>query len=226
MNLSNLKPAAGSTKTRKRIGRGPGSGLGGTSTRGHKGAKSRSGYSKKIGFEGGQMPLQRRLPKYGFKNINRVEYKAINIGTLQEIATSKNVDVIDLNLLNEVGYSVSNSLIKVLGNGSLTSKLTVSAHAFSASAKAAIEAQGGTVVIPSFAVGRTQEILYEIDKLKEGKKDDEAFIKRGTFLKSTSKSLIYKVFNLVSKSLSLFSAVLIIFLCFLKLILDFLFNAC
>ena len=147
MNLSNLKPAAGSTKSRKRLGRGPGSGLGGTSTRGHKGAKSRSGYSRKIGFEGGQMPLQRRLPKYGFKNINRVEYKAINIDVLQAIADSKKVDVIDLNVLSEVGYSVSNSLIKILGNGTLTSKLTVSAHAFSASAKAAIEAQGGSVVI-------------------------------------------------------------------------------
>ena len=144
MNLSNLKPAAGSTKSRKRIGRGPGSGLGGTSTRGHKGAKSRSGYSRKIGFEGGQMPLQRRLPKYGFKNINRVEYKAINIDVLQAIADSKKID---LNVLSEVGYSVSNSLIKILGNGTLTSKLTVSAHAFSASAKAAIEAQGGSVVI-------------------------------------------------------------------------------
>ena len=147
MDLSNLKPAAGSTKTRKRIGRGPGSGLGGTSTRGHKGAKSRSGYSRKIGFEGGQMPLQRRLPKYGFKNINRVEYKAINISTLQSLADAKGVDTIDLNTLKEAGLISSKSLVKVLGNGTLTSKLTVTANAFSESAKAAIEANGGSVVI-------------------------------------------------------------------------------
>lgn len=147
MDLSNLKPAAGSTKTRKRIGRGQGSGLGGTSTRGHKGAKSRSGYSKKIGFEGGQMPLQRRLPKFGFKNINRVEYKAINIDTLQKIAEAKTVDVIDTNLLAEVGVVSKRDRVKILGNGSLSAKLTVSAHAFSKSAKAAIEAAGGNVVI-------------------------------------------------------------------------------
>ena len=104
MDLSNLKPAVGSTKTRKRIGRGPGSGLGGTSTRGHKGAKSRSGYSRKIGFEGGQMPLQRRLPKFGFKNINRVEYKAINVSTLQSLAEAKGGDVIDINVLKEAGF--------------------------------------------------------------------------------------------------------------------------
>jgi large subunit ribosomal protein L15 len=147
MDLSSLKPAGGSTKTRKRIGRGSGSGLGGTSTRGHKGAKSRSGYSKKIGFEGGQMPLQRRLPKFGFKNVNRVEYKAINIDTLQKIAEAKGVDAIDINILTEVGVIPSKSLVKILGNGSLTSKLTVSAHAFSKSAKTAIEAAGGNVVI-------------------------------------------------------------------------------
>lgn len=150
MDLSNLKPAAGSVKSRKRIGRGPGSGLGGTSTRGHKGAKSRSGYSKKIGFEGGQMPLQRRLPKYGFKNINRVEYKAINLGDIQAVATEKNVDAIDVNVLVSAGMASPKDLIKVLGDvrkGQLTSKLTVSAHAFSKSAKEAIEAQGGTTVI-------------------------------------------------------------------------------
>ena len=150
MDLSNLKPAAGATKSRKRIGRGPGSGLGGTSTRGHKGAKSRSGYSKKIGFEGGQMPLQRRLPKYGFKNINRVEYKAINLGDIQAVATELKVDAVDVNLLVSAGLASSKSLIKVLGdvrNGEFTSKLTVSAHAFSKSAKEAIEAQGGTIVI-------------------------------------------------------------------------------
>jgi len=150
MDLSNLKPAAGSVKSRKRIGRGPGSGLGGTSTRGHKGAKSRSGYSKKIGFEGGQMPLQRRLPKYGFKNINRVEYKAINLGDIQAVATEKNVDAVDVNLLVSAGLASSKDLIKVLGDArkaQLTSKLTVSAHAFSKSAKEAIEALGGTTVI-------------------------------------------------------------------------------
>ncbi|MBR3519251.1 MAG: 50S ribosomal protein L15 [Paludibacteraceae bacterium] len=150
MDLSNLKPAAGSVKSRKRIGRGPGSGLGGTSTRGHKGAKSRSGYSKKIGFEGGQMPLQRRLPKYGFKNINRIEYKAINLGDIQAVATEKNVDAVDVNVLVSAGMASPKDLIKVLGDvrkGQLTSKLTVSAHAFSKSAKEAIEAQGGTIVI-------------------------------------------------------------------------------
>ena len=150
MDLSNLKPAAGATKSRKRIGRGPGSGLGGTSTRGHKGAKSRSGYSKKIGFEGGQMPLQRRLPKYGFKNINRIEYNAINLGDIQAVATEKNVDAVDLNVLVAAGMASPKDLIKVLGDvrkGQLTSKLTVSAHAFSNSAKEAIEALGGTIVI-------------------------------------------------------------------------------
>lgn len=147
MDLSNLKPAEGSVKARKRIGRGPGSGKGGTSTRGHKGAKSRSGYSQKIGFEGGQMPLQRRLPKFGFKNINRVEYKAINIATLQAIADDKKVDAIDMNVLQSAGYASAKDLIKILGNGTLTAKLTVSAHAFSKSAKEAIEAVGGNAVI-------------------------------------------------------------------------------
>lgn len=146
MNLSNLKPAEGSTKTRKRIGRGPGSGLGGTSTRGHKGAKSRSGYSKKIGFEGGQMPLQRRVPKFGFKNINRVEYKAINLDTIQKLAEAKNLTVVGLNDFIEAGYISSNQLVKVLGNGALTSKLNVEAHGFSKAAIAAIEAVGGSIV--------------------------------------------------------------------------------
>ncbi len=149
MDLTNLKPAAGSTKDRKRIGRGPGSGLGGTSTRGHKGAKSRSGYSRKIGFEGGQMPLQRRLPKYGFKNINRVEYKAVNISDLQALA-AKGINVIDKDVLYAQGLVGKNDLIKILGDskkGELTSKLTVTANKFSKSAQAAIEAQGGTVVI-------------------------------------------------------------------------------
>ena len=146
MNLSNLKPAEGSTKTRKRIGRGAGSGLGGTSTRGHKGAKSRSGYSKKVGFEGGQMPLQRRVPKFGFKNINRVEYKAINLDTIQTLADAKNLTNVGISDFIEAGFISSNQLVKVLGNGALTNKLEVEANAFSKSAAAAIEAAGGTVV--------------------------------------------------------------------------------
>ena len=146
MNLSNLKPAEGSTKTRKRIGRGAGSGLGGTSTRGHKGAKSRSGYSKKVGFEGGQMPLQRRVPKFGFKNINRVEYKAINLDTIQALADAKNLTKVGISDFIEAGFISSNQLVKVLGNGALTNKLEVEANAFSKSAAAAIEAAGGTVV--------------------------------------------------------------------------------
>ena len=146
MNLSNLKPAEGSTKTRKRIGRGTGSGLGGTSTRGHKGAKSRSGYSKKVGFEGGQMPLQRRVPKFGFKNINRVEYKAINLDAIQKLAEAKSLVKVGINDFIEAGFISSNQLVKVLGNGALTNKLEVEANAFSKSAAAAIEAAGGTVV--------------------------------------------------------------------------------
>ena len=146
MNLSNLKPAEGSTKTRKRIGRGAGSGLGGTSTRGHKGAKSRSGYSKKVGFEGGQMPLQRRVPKFGFKNINRVEYKAINLDTIQTLADAKNLTKVGISDFIEAGFISSNQLVKVLGNGALTNKLEVEANAFSKSAADAIEAAGGTVV--------------------------------------------------------------------------------
>lgn len=144
MQLHNLKPAAGSTKTRKRIGRGPGSGMGGTSTRGHKGAKQRSGYSKKIGFEGGQMPLQRRLPKHGFKNINRVEYKAINIATIQALAEAKNLEKVGIEELIAAGFVSSKHLVKVLGNGELTKKVEVEAHAFSKSAEAAIQAAGGT----------------------------------------------------------------------------------
>lgn len=146
MDLSNLKPAEGSTKTRKRIGRGQGSGRGGTSTRGHKGAKSRSGYSKKVGFEGGQMPLQRRVPKFGFKNINRVEYKAINIANLQELAEKKNLTVIDIETLQEAGFINKNDRVKILGNGNITAKIEVKAHAFSKSAVSAIEAAQGTVV--------------------------------------------------------------------------------
>ena len=146
MRLNNLKPAAGSTQTRKRVGRGPGSGLGGTSTRGHKGAKQRSGYSQKIGFEGGQMPLQRRVPKFGFKNINRVEYKSINIGTIQALAEAKNLTKVGIEDLIAAGFVSSKQLVKVLGNGTLTSKVDVEAHAFSKSAVAAIEAVGGNAV--------------------------------------------------------------------------------
>ena len=146
MKLNNLKPAEGAVKARKRIGRGTGSGRGGTSTRGHKGAKSRSGYSKKIGFEGGQMPLQRRVPKYGFKNINRVEYKAINLSTLQALAESKSLETINIQALVAAGFVSSNQLVKVLANGTLSAKLTVEAHAFSQKAVEAIEAVGGTVV--------------------------------------------------------------------------------
>ena len=146
MKLNNLKPAEGAVKARKRIGRGTGSGRGGTSTRGHKGAKSRSGYSKKTGFEGGQMPLQRRVPKYGFKNINRVEYKAINLSTLQALAESKSLETINVQALVAAGFISSKQLVKVLANGTLTAKLTVEAHAFSQKAIEAIEAVGGTVV--------------------------------------------------------------------------------
>ena len=147
MDLSNLKPAKGSVKRNKRLGRGQGSGKGGTSTRGHKGAKQRSGYKKKIGFEGGQMPLQRRVPKYGFKNINRVEYKAINISTLQALSEKLNIDRIDFQTLVTAGLVSKNALVKILGNGELAKTLEVHAHAFSKSAVAAIEAKKGTVVI-------------------------------------------------------------------------------
>jgi len=146
MDLSNLKPAKGSVKKGKRIGRGQGSGKGGTSTRGHKGAKSRSGYSKKIGFEGGQMPLQRRVPKYGFKNINRKEYKGINLSTLQQLAEQRNLEKIDFEVLFNAGFVSKNTLVKILGNGNLERKLEVHAHAFSKSAIEAIEAKKGTAV--------------------------------------------------------------------------------
>ena len=145
MKLHTLKAAEGSTHSRKRIGRGPGSGMGGTSTRGHKGAKQRSGYSKKIGFEGGQMPLQRRVPKFGFKNINRVEYKAINLGLLQALAEAKNLEKIGVAELVAAGFISSKQLVKILGNGELKAKLAVEAHAFSKSADAAITAAGASV---------------------------------------------------------------------------------
>ena len=145
MNLSNLKPAAGSTKSRKRIGRGPGSGMGGTSTRGHKGAKQRSGYSRKLGFEGGQMPLQRRLPKFGFKNPNHVEYKAINISDIEALATAKNLQKVGLAELREAGLISKNQLVKVLAKGSISCKVEVEANAFSATAEQAIVAAGGSI---------------------------------------------------------------------------------
>ena len=145
MKLNNLKPAAGSTKTRKRIGRGPGSGLGGTSTRGHKGAKARSGYKKKIGFEGGQMPLQRRLPKFGFKNINRVEYQVVNLSSIQKLAEKSNMEKITIEDMVVAGLvSAKKGMVKVLGNGKLTAKVEVVANAFSKSAEEAIQNVGGT----------------------------------------------------------------------------------
>ncbi len=146
MDLSNLKPAKGSVKRSKRLGRGQGSGRGGTSTRGHKGAKSRSGYSKKIGFEGGQMPLQRRVPKFGFKNVNRKEYKAINISVLQRLAEQRNLEKIDPQVLISAGLISKNALVKILGKGTLEKKLEVHAHAFSKSAAEAIEAKKGTAI--------------------------------------------------------------------------------
>ena len=147
MDLSNLKPAQGSTKNEKRIGRGPGSGHGGTSTRGHKGAKSRSGYKKSRGFQGGQMPLQRVVPKFGFKNVNRVEYKALNLDVIQRIAESKGVTSVDVQVLVDAGLASKNDRIKILGNGELTLKLDVKAHAFSKTAKEAIEKLEGTTEI-------------------------------------------------------------------------------
>ena len=145
MDLSNLKPAVGATSNSKRIGRGPGSGKGGTSTRGHKGAKSRSGYSRKIGFEGGQMPLQRRLPKWGFKNINRVEYKVVNLSDLQALAEAKKLEKIGLDELRAAGLVGKKDLVKVLGNGNLSAKLAVEANAFSATAEKAIVEAGGSI---------------------------------------------------------------------------------
>ena len=145
MDLSNLQPAVGSVKRKTRIGRGPGSGKGGTSTRGHKGAKSRSGYSRKIGFEGGQMPLQRRLPKFGFKNINRVEYKAINLDLINALAEAKNLQKVGIEELRAAGYINNRQLVKILANGTVKRALAVEANAFSAAAQAAIEAAGGSI---------------------------------------------------------------------------------
>ena len=143
MNLNTLKPADGSVKKGKRIGRGQGSGRGGTSTRGHKGAKSRSGYKTKIGFEGGQMPLQRRVPKFGFKNINRVSYKGVNLGLIQELVDRKKIKEITIELLQENGVTSKNDLVKILNKGELKTKVNITAHKFSATAKVAIEALGG-----------------------------------------------------------------------------------
>ena len=145
MELNNLKPAKGSTHHDKRVGRGAGSGHGRYSTRGMKGAKSRSGYSQKLGFEGGQMPLQRRLPKFGFKNLKRVEFKPINLSTLEELAAKKELSVINVETLIAAGFISSNDKVKILGNGAVTKALTVTAHAFSKSAEAAIVAAGGSV---------------------------------------------------------------------------------
>ena len=147
MNLSSLKPAKGSVKHSKRVGRGQGSGKGGTSTRGHKGAKARSGYSRKIGFEGGQMPIYRRLPKFGFKNINRVEYVGINIDVLNKLNEAKQIENFDLEVLKQNGLLSGNDKVKILGRGELNAKINVTAHAFSEAAKKAIEEQGGVVTV-------------------------------------------------------------------------------
>lgn len=146
MNLSNLKPAEGSTKNRKRIGRGTGSGRGGTSTRGHKGAGSRSGNKTKVGFEGGQMPLQRRVPKVGFKNPNRIEYVGVNLDVIQALTEKYTLSTVDFDTLKEHGLVSKNGLVKILGRGELKAKLEVKAHAFTATAQKAIEAAGGTIV--------------------------------------------------------------------------------
>ncbi|WP_452221487.1 50S ribosomal protein L15 [Lacinutrix salivirga] len=148
MDLSNLKPAEGSVKNQgKRIGRGQGTGKGGTATRGHKGAKSRSGYSKKIGFEGGQMPIQRRVPKFGFTNINRIEHQGINLDTIQQLVDDKKIkDTLDFDTMVSLGLAGKNELVKILGRGELKAKLNVTAHKFTATAKAAIEAAGGEAV--------------------------------------------------------------------------------
>ena len=146
MNLSNLKPASGSVRNKKRIARGQGSGNGGTATRGHNGQKSRSGYSRKVGFEGGQMPLQRRVPKFGFKNINRVEYKVINLDTIQALVDSKKIkDELTFEILLANGLARKNDLVKILGRGDLTSKLNITMHKFTSSSQAAIEEAGGVV---------------------------------------------------------------------------------
>jgi large subunit ribosomal protein L15 len=149
MNLSNLRPAKGSVRERKRVGRGQGSGMGGTSTRGHKGAQSRSGYSRKTHFEGGQMPLQRRVPKFGFKNINRVEYKPLNLDSIQALVDETNVTLVDMEFLLQHGLASKKDLVKVLSRGELTTAVEIHAHAFSSSAKEAIEKAGGKAIVPA-----------------------------------------------------------------------------
>lgn len=145
MELNNIRPAVGSVTRKTRIGRGPGSGKGGTSTRGHKGAKSRSGYKHKVGFEGGQMPLQRRVPKFGFKNINRVEYKAINLDTIEQLAQAKNLEKIGLDELRAAGFINKRQLVKILANGAITKAIVVEANAFSKAAEEAITKAGGSI---------------------------------------------------------------------------------
>jgi large subunit ribosomal protein L15 len=149
MNLSNLRPAKGSVRERKRVGRGQGSGMGGTSTRGHKGAQSRSGYSRKVHFEGGQMPLQRRVPKFGFKNINRVEYKPLNLDAIQTLVDETKATIVDMEFLLQHGLVSKKDLVKVLSRGELTTAVEIHAHAFSASAKEAIEKAGGKAIVPT-----------------------------------------------------------------------------
>ena len=149
MNLSNLRPAKGSVRERKRVGRGQGSGMGGTSTRGHKGAQSRSGYSRKTHFEGGQMPLQRRVPKFGFKNINRVEYKPLNLDSIQALVDETKATIVDMEFLLQHGLVSKRDLVKVLSRGELTAAIEIHAHAFSTSAKEAIEKAGGKAVVPT-----------------------------------------------------------------------------
>ena len=178
MDLSNLKPAEGSVKIRKRLGRGQGSGLGGTSTRGHKGAKSRSGYSKKIGFEGGQMPMQRRLPKFGFKNINRVEYKAVNLSSIQELASSKNLSKIGIDDLYVAGLVGKKDLVKILAGGELTSKVEVSANAFSKAAIEAIEKAGGVMIVT--ADHGNSDDMFEHDKAGNVKRNSDGTPKAKT----------------------------------------------
>lgn len=171
MDLSNLQPAEGATKQRKRVGRGQGSGRGGTSTRGHKGAKSRSGYSRKIGFEGGQMPLQKRVPKFGFTNINRKEFKGVNLDTLQFLVDTKKVKEITKEILVENGLVAKKDLVKILGRGELKAKLNVTVDSFSASAKAAIEKAGGKVT--ALYVPKGGEVKEETKEKKSAPKKEE-----------------------------------------------------
>jgi len=167
MDLSNLKPAKGSIKTSQRLGRGQGSTKGGTAGRGHKGQKSRSGYSQKFGFEGGQQPIQTRLPKFGFKNINRVEYKGINLDTLQSLADNKKLEKVDQEVLKENGLVSKHDLVKILGRGELKAKMEITAHAFSKTAKAAIEKAGGKAIeLPGRRVKKAKKSKEEVAEQK------------------------------------------------------------